>query len=161
MGDQNGKNGQYPKKNGRPTVRTPELIERVKQALSLGLDWGTAAKCAGVGERTLRRWRDEDPELSAELDEAKANAVQRAAFALWKRIAAGDTAAIRFFLMTRSEEFKDKAGVAVNVDNRKVVLGGPQLPEGAELKDFVRQLIDASAEQGLIEPPDGAASERA
>ncbi len=48
--------------NGRPSKLTPEVQEKVLQALGLGNTRGHAAVYAGVGERTFRRWMAEGQE---------------------------------------------------------------------------------------------------
>ncbi len=48
--------------NGRPSKLTPEVQEKVLQALGLGNTRAHAAVYAGVGERTFRRWMAEGQE---------------------------------------------------------------------------------------------------
>ena len=136
-------NGKKSPVNGRPTLQTPEIIDRVRNALRVGLDWKTAAMCAGISERTLRGWREDDPELSAALNEAKASAVVGVAAHLMKRIQGGDTAAIRFFLSTRTHEFKEGPSVAVQVNQQAVV--GPPIPSDRDLGSFVQQFGEIAA----------------
>lgn len=53
-------------------LRSPELIERVLDGIRRGSPIGIAATNAGVSPRTLREWRQKDPELSAILAAADA-----------------------------------------------------------------------------------------
>lgn len=41
----------------RPTECTPERIDRICEALALGVSWAAAAAFAGVNEATVHRWR--------------------------------------------------------------------------------------------------------
>lgn len=146
--------GTKPASNGRPTLRTPELIARVKAALRVGLDWGTAAEVAGVHVRTLANWRDSDEDLDADLRAARANATMRAAVRLQERIDAGDVGAIKFFLTCRSSEFKDgKAAVEINVQSNEttnVIVVGPTPPPDAGLGEWVKRLSEIATEQGVM-----------
>lgn len=59
-------------KTGRPTVRTPELIERILARVRDGWPRGRAAEREGIDARTLRRWQAEDPDLLSDLKGAEA-----------------------------------------------------------------------------------------
>ena len=56
---------------GRPTKRTPELTEKIKDAIAHGMNHGETADLAGVHRDTLRLWM-EDPEFAEEVAQAKA-----------------------------------------------------------------------------------------
>ena len=139
-------------------MRTPERIETIRRALMVGLDWNTAARCAGITDRVLRNWREEDPELSSALEEAKANAVVTVAAHLMKRIRDGDVGAMKFFLSMRSEEFRDRGNavnVAVNQTTQIAAQVGPPAPNDGDLGEWIQKLGDVAKRQGLIGEGDG------
>jgi hypothetical protein len=55
----------------RPSKRTPELTEKIKDAIAHGMNHGETADLAGIHRDTLREWM-EDPEFAEEVAQAKA-----------------------------------------------------------------------------------------
>lgn len=109
---------------GAPTKRTPERLHTIKEALGLGLDYGTAARLAGIHPDTLRVWRKDDPEFSAQLEQARSQPLMTAAQVIQKAITNDDdpreaTAAAFKFLRARSDEFRDKVDVSATVEEKK------------------------------------------
>jgi hypothetical protein len=47
-------NGKHP--GGRPTKRTPEIVDRIAEAISYGLTNEDAACLVGINDETLERW---------------------------------------------------------------------------------------------------------
>jgi hypothetical protein len=116
----------------------------------VGLDWTNAAQCAGISVRALQNWRNDEPEIDAELQAVKSQTVAVVAAELMKRIRMGDMQAIKFWLSTRAPEFREKrADVEVNVDARQVSIG-PPAPEGQDMGDFIKQLADVAAKNGMM-----------
>lgn len=99
--------------NGRPSRLTPEVQEKVLQALGLGNTRAHAAAYAGVGERTFRRWMSEGQEEGegpyAELRQAVLAAESRAQMmamgAIAKAIRDGDWKAAAWMLERRVPEY--------------------------------------------------------
>lgn len=136
-------NGKKASVIGRPTLKTPETLDRVTTALRAGVDYRTAAFFAGVSERTLRSWREGDAELSAAMEQAKAGAVVGVAVHLMKKIHGGDTSAMKFFLSTHAPEFREAPSVAVQVNNHSV--DGPPTPSSGDLVVYLHQLNEVAA----------------
>ena len=44
---------------GRPTIKTPEIVEKICEAISLGLSNKQASAYAGISLATLDRWRED------------------------------------------------------------------------------------------------------
>jgi hypothetical protein len=57
---------------GRPSKRTPELMEHIKDSLSHGLDLSETAARAGIHRETLREWL-KDPDVADEVASAMAD----------------------------------------------------------------------------------------
>ena len=65
-------------KLGAPTKYGPNTKARILSALSAGLTQRQAALAAGICERTLFAWKEQHPELAAEMEEAREVARQQA-----------------------------------------------------------------------------------
>jgi hypothetical protein len=59
----------------RPSKYSPEVQERICQAIALGADYEHAAAFAGIAYETLRVWREKFPAFSAALKEAEGRAM--------------------------------------------------------------------------------------
>lgn len=60
------------KKNGRPTVRTPEVIAKVIEGLSAGTPLTVICRADDMpGIRTIYDWMDADEQLSADIARAR------------------------------------------------------------------------------------------
>lgn len=108
------------KKMGRPTKRTPQVVELLERCLRVGLDYRTASDFVGIDESTLRRWRDADPELCATLKKALAEAKVAMSSKLVNAIRTASPAQLLrhptlliFWLKTRTEEYREKQIVEV------------------------------------------------
>jgi Bacteriophage Sf6, terminase small subunit-like len=122
---------------GRPTKRTPEAEATIRKALGMGHDWKTASALAGVSDRTVRSWRDQDPEFSAALDQARHTADDDAVVELWKVIRkeeldSAKLAAIKLYLTSRTEAFREKKEIDLTVDDKRSVLVVPQRATSAD-----------------------------
>lgn len=106
-----------PGRTGRPTVRTPDMIETIKRALENGMGYKWAAKLVGISERTLRDWRRDDHELSAALSIADADGAKSAWFCITNSARNGDWKAAAFMIEHKysshaevdEEEMQDRA----------------------------------------------------
>lgn len=63
---------------GRPSLKTPERIQTVLEAIRHGNKKGEAAKIAGVGYTTLRDWMASDDDLSAQVEQAASSVGDKA-----------------------------------------------------------------------------------
>lgn len=54
--DKSKKNSKNPAPKGRPTKLTPEVIQKLRQAMLTGVDLGTAAAYVGIKVETYRNW---------------------------------------------------------------------------------------------------------
>jgi hypothetical protein len=67
----NTKKKAAPKKMGRPTVRTPEIVEALLDHLEQGKHVPEFCREHGVSRRSISRWQAADPELSAQIARAR------------------------------------------------------------------------------------------
>lgn len=74
-------------KTGRPTKMTAANRAILLRNLGTGLALHQAAATAGMSEETLRVWRRDDPEFSAEVDAAMAEAEARKVLYIEKQAA--------------------------------------------------------------------------
>jgi hypothetical protein len=65
-------------KGGRPTLYTPQTIDRLLAGLADGLNKEQACKAAGIGASTLSDWVERHPELEPQLQKARETARQKA-----------------------------------------------------------------------------------
>lgn len=94
-------------KTGRPTKRTPEVERTIRAALGKGLSYQTAAELAGILPDTLRRWRRDDTDFSADCKRAKAEGKANIVGKLIENANSGNVTAQIFWLKTRTEEFRE------------------------------------------------------
>lgn len=110
----------------------------------LGLSDAEAARAVRIDPGTLRDWRSRHPKLDHDMDQAVQIATSEAATLLRGLMKGGDATAfnaIRFFLSTHSEAYRERQALEVTVDLAKTVqdirsglygLGGstPLIPTG-------------------------------
>src|SRR5947199_8780264 len=63
---------------GRPTKKTPELVDRLLVALADGLNKTQACRAVGIGVSTLADWVNRFPELTGQVEQAREQARQKA-----------------------------------------------------------------------------------
>jgi hypothetical protein len=85
-------------KGGRPTLYTPETVDRLLAGLADGLNKEQACKAAGIGVSTLRDWMERHPELEPQLAEAREQARQKALSGIKAAGEGGDWRAWESFL---------------------------------------------------------------
>jgi hypothetical protein len=65
-------------KGGRPTLYTPETVDRLLSGLADGLTQKQACLASGISESTLSNWKEQHPELEERLASAREQARQKA-----------------------------------------------------------------------------------
>jgi transposase len=61
----------------RPTKLTTEVLATLCECVGLGMTYEQSAEVAGIGERTLREWRERKPAVSAALKKAELDGMRR------------------------------------------------------------------------------------
>lgn len=103
---------------------TEQKLVDVCRLLSLGLSMENACRAACIPRNTLQLWRDQDPGIDREIKRAKAMAIGAVTKLLRQLMTSTNEAvalnAIKFWLSTRVNEFKEKHEVEIEVDLAKV-----------------------------------------
>lgn len=90
-------------------VRTPQAAETILKAFRIGLNLGTAASLALISRATLARWRAEDEDFDYRCAQAQSEGKADMTMRLWDLARKGNTAAVIFWLKTRTDEFREVA----------------------------------------------------
>jgi hypothetical protein len=144
-------------KGGRPTLYTPETVDRLLSALADGLNQKQACIASGISESTLSNWKEQHPELQERLASAREQARQKALATIKAAGEAGDWRASEAFL--RMSFYKDyrrdnNTSVEVNtaVQTAGVVCDQAMLKRIRELREQLQaQPLPASAEPRKME----------
>jgi hypothetical protein len=134
------------KRAGRPSKFTPELIKKLMAAIADGLNIKQACMAVGIGETTLHDWRQEIPELEAQLEEARERCRKKALAGIKAAGEAGDWRALEAFLrMSFPAEYRRDA--SVNVNASATVQQGVVISEEKrrELQEKLRRLQDQTS----------------
>ena len=103
------------RKMGRPSKLTDEVVDKLLRALADGLTLEQAATSVGVHRDTLRRWREENPSLNEQLEQAREEC-RRKMFGVIKSAAeCGDYKAAETFLRMSFFPHYTKPETNVNV----------------------------------------------
>lgn len=93
---------------GRPAFEiTPEIIERVEELAGQGLPKYQIAHVIGISYETLNEKTKEYPEFSDAIERGKAQGIETITNALFLKAQTGDTAAIKYYLNNRSDEWSE------------------------------------------------------
>ena len=99
--------------NGKVRLSQAEFCEQARKLCLLGALDRDLAENFGVSERTLYRWKREDPVFAAAIKAGKAYADGEVAEALHSRAVRGDMTAIGFWLRNRRPDlWVDRRGAA-------------------------------------------------
>jgi hypothetical protein len=86
------------RKMGRPSKLTPEVVDKLLEALADGLTLEQAATSVGVHRDTLRRWRDENAWLNEQLEQAREECRRKMLGVIKSAAESGDPRAAETFL---------------------------------------------------------------
>ena len=104
--------------NGRPTLRSPEVIKAILTSLAIGNTREDSSLAAGISPSTLRLWCHEDAALSAQVEKAEAQARQRMVGVVVKAASDGTWTAAMTFLERRDPEHwgrRERIDMAIDV----------------------------------------------
>ena len=133
------------KKNGRPPIKTVKVREVLVSAFERGVkDWNTAAHIAGISPRTLREWRENEPDLSAALDKARAMPALLACTRMIEAVDRGDWKAVEKVVDANCPEYRAGPSVAVQVNN--TLNEGPPVPkDDSDLHAYAQNLWEVAS----------------
>lgn len=95
---------------GRPTVMTPQILERLRLAFSRGMTDADACFFAGVSTTAFYDWQQEHPEFADEKARLKAHPVLKAYETITDAIDSGDVNTAKWLLeRKRKDDFSTKS----------------------------------------------------
>ena len=94
-----------PRVTGRPTKKTPTVLETLLKALREGVPEKSAARIAGISPRTLQNWKSEDEEFAESVAGARDDPDNLARRTLVESMQNGDVETAKFWVSRRCEEF--------------------------------------------------------
>lgn len=109
-------------KGGRPTVITPECLQLLKDAYLSDATNEEAAIYAGISERTLYTYKEENPEFSQNIEKLKGMTGLKAKVVIRESIENGDKHDAKWWLERRDKEFKPKKETDVNIGAQKSLI---------------------------------------
>lgn len=115
---------------GRPTVMTPEVIDKLRQAYLIGATDEEAAHYAGISARTIYEHIEKNPEFSQQREGWKGEPILKAKQTVVKGL--GETKNAQWYLEKKAKDFRPKAEIAVEFDPAKKLLEEFGLLEGRD-----------------------------
>ena len=103
------------RKMGRPSKLTAEVVDKLLKALADGLTLEQAATSVGIHRDTLRRWREENPLLNEQLEQAREECRRKMLGVIRSAADSGDYKAAETFLRLSFFPQYTKAETNVNV----------------------------------------------
>jgi hypothetical protein len=103
------------RKMGRPSKLTAEVVDKLLKALADGLTLEQAATSVGIHRDTLRRWREENPSLNEQLEQAREECRRKMLGVIRSAADSGDYKAAETFLRLSFFPQYTKAETNVNV----------------------------------------------
>jgi len=131
--------------------KTPERLQTIRNILSLGLNFKTAASAAGITTQCLAVWRNEDPKLDAELKALKAQFIGTITGKAVAAALKGEPWAIKLILQARSEEFKPKIA-------ERVTSSDSVEDQAAEMYGILQSMDANILDNAVSAPKDGKSS---
>jgi len=104
--------------NGRPTVMTPETLERLRSAFAIGCTKKEACAYAKIGKSTLYDYINQNPEFSDEIEELIQTPILKAKQTVTKNLDDLETA--KWYLQRKKKDEFANTLVDIKQDNRSV-----------------------------------------
>jgi hypothetical protein len=127
-------------------ARTAAARELAAQHLARGATYVAAAEMLGVSERTVRRWRDDDPVFRSRIDELQAE-IRDQANGVLRAGATGGVAELVRLMKSRDENMRFRAAAKLVEFGLRAGLIGPASDDESAMGDLDRYL------EGMIRPP--------
>jgi hypothetical protein len=107
---------------GRPTVMTPEVIEKIEEELKNGATLAHASFLADISLRTLYNYFDSNPEFKQRCELLQGMVAYRARVNIKNKIEAGDIDTSKYWLDRKDKDFKQKQDITTNDESLNPVL---------------------------------------
>lgn len=105
---------------GRPTVMTPEILDRLRQAFAIGCTKKEACAYAKIGESTLYDYINANPDFSDEIEELIQAPILKAKNTVVSNLEDLETA--KWYLSRKKKDEFSNTLVEVNQDNRSITI---------------------------------------
>lgn len=109
---------------GRPTVFTEEVIQKLEQVFALGGTDAEACLYANIGQSTLYKYQNENPQFLERKDSLKQTPILKARQTVIKALDNPKDA--QWFLERKMPEFKQKSDVTSNGESLGVIVLPPK-----------------------------------
>lgn len=114
------------KKVWRPTVMTPEILNKLQEAFLMGCTDAEACLYAEIEPRTLYKFQDENPEFIHKKEYWKQNPILKARAVVMNSIASGDESTAKWYLERKAKaEFSTKSEIGLTDKNGEDILITP------------------------------------
>ena len=94
---------------GRPTVMTPDVIEKIEEELKNGATLAQASFLAGISLRTIYNYFEANPECKDRAELLQGMVAYRARVNIKNKIEAGDIDTSKYWLDRKDKDFKPKS----------------------------------------------------
>lgn len=137
---------------------TPMIHSKLVKFKMLGMSNEQCARAVKISPDTLSNWIELNPVLAEDMEQASALSVSRAIRRLHEMMNGdGPSAfqAIRFFLSSRTKEFKEKSEVEVRqIDSREIAVSIQTLYGIAiQANNESKEIVEEDCKQSLPSPP--------
>lgn len=116
---------------GRPTKRTPEVIQKIEEVAALDGSIEEMAYYAGIHRETLYAWMRDDKDLSDRITELRERPVLKARQSVVKNLDDPDRA-FRYLQHKRRAEFSTRV-------EQDITTGGDKLESSTDLKELSKR----------------------
>lgn len=89
---------------GRPTIMTPEILEKLREGFLMGFTDKEACLYADIGESTLYDYQKDNPDFSEQKELFKLNPVFKARKTIYDEIEKGNTKIAMWFLERKKRD---------------------------------------------------------
>lgn len=122
----------------RPTVMTPETIDKLRQAFLIGATNAEAAHYAGITEKTIYNYMDRNPEFIQQIEGWKNEPILKAKRKVVTDLDK-DTNTAKWYLERKAADFKNKSEVEMSVTPTQKLLEAFGLTKDGKLADDIEQ----------------------
>lgn len=99
---------------GRPTVFTPNVIQKLEQAFAMGCSIPEACFYANISKQTYYTWIDKMPELVDRFEELKENPTLKARAEVVSGIEGNPEFALKYLAKKKRDEFGDRLDITTD-----------------------------------------------
>ena len=117
------KNPEDLEKRGRKTIMTPEIIDKLEQAFSMGCSDLEACLHANIGKTTLYNYQNENPEFVERKEQLKEKLVLKARTVIAEALNRKDENTAKWYLeRKRKDEFGAKPENEININIKQALV---------------------------------------